>query len=343
MKVVLKYVTVLFLVVFASSALAEVRIATWNVKRMNSENKNMDALVQISSYFDLIALQEVMEEEAVLSLVNTLQNSTNSEWGMMVSHPIGRGSYKEMYAFVWRKSHINYVDAAVVYLDDADVFAREPLSARFQTKAGNTFIASNIHVLYGESKKDREPEIQALRRYWDWLAQTFPEEQYFLMGDFNMHPNDASFGPLLQVASPVVTEGATTLSPTDDRYANLYDNIWVPNNIKGNFKAGILEFPNILKWTHSYARDVLSDHAPVFLTIYSFDEESGLYSASPFGEGDEIVERTTLLVRANKNSLIFHLPECPNYDDMLNSPNLVEFSTPEEALENGFRVAQNCS
>ena len=337
-KILLSLVIIL---ISATSAFAEVRLASWNVKRMNSENKNLEAMVQIASYFDLIALQEVMEEESVYNLVKEIQKSTDSEWGMMVSHPIGRGTYKEMYAFIWRKSHIQYLDSAVVYLDDRDVFAREPLSARFETKDKSTFIVSNVHILYGESKKDREPEIIALRRYWDWLAETFPNEQYFLMGDFNMNPDEDSFLPLYEVASPVILDGATTLSNTDGKYANLYDNIWIPNNIDGNFKAGILDFPQILKWTHSYARDVLSDHAPVYLTVYSYKEETGLYNSNPY-EFTE-VPNETLFVRANKNSLIFHLPDCPNYDDMATSANLIEFDTKEQAETAGYRMAKNCS
>jgi hypothetical protein len=236
-----------------------------------------------------------------------------------------------------------------VYIDNKDVFAREPLSARFVDLSNNkTFIAANIHVLYGDSKSDREPEIIALRKYWDWLGLTFPNEQYFLMGDFNMDPDDDSFNPLKQVARPLITRGATTLSETDGRYVNLYDNIWIPNNMSVNLESNILEFPDILQVTHSYARKYIADHAPVYMSISSFDDNSGFYNAVPFDENNSTLSdnnenRETLFVRANERSKIYHIPNCGSYDVMLNSNYLIEFKTEQEALDEGYRKAFNCA
>lgn len=338
----------LFAAVFTSPVYAEVRLASWNIKRLNDSNKNLESVVKILSYFDFIAVQEVMDPDAMVALVTQLQETTNDEWGIMNSHLIGRGTYKEAYSFVWRKSAVDYVDSAVVYLDNRDVFAREPLSARFKTVKGDeTFIVANIHILYGNSKSDRVPEIIALRKYWDWLSMNFPNEQYFLMGDFNMHPNEDAFAPLREVAVPLITEGATTLSKTTGRYTSLYDNIWVPDNLSiSNLKSDVLRFPDILNITHAYARKSVSDHAPVYFSFSSFNEESGLYNAVPYkgsinGEVDS-PEKETLFVRANERSKIYHIPDCGSYNVMVNSNHLIEFATEKEAVRSGYRKAYNC-
>lgn len=48
-----------------------------------------------------------------------------------------------------------------------------------------------------------------------------------------------------------------------------------------------------------------------------------------------------LKIKGNKNSRIFHLPRCPNYDDIADR-NVIWFKTIEEAKTAGFRMARNC-
>ena len=338
----LTILTMITIIVFAVSAAAETRIASWNIKRLRSDNKDFDAVVEVLSYFDIVGIQEAMEEEAVNRLVTELEDYTGGEWGVMASHAIGRGSYKEHYVYVWRESRIEFVDSALVYLDSRDVFAREPLSARFrELESGNTFMLANIHVLYGDSKSDRTPEIRALSDYWEWLGETFPEEQFFLMGDFNMQPDDASFLPLTRYAQPAITEGATTLSTREGQYANLYDNIWIPRRLSADVRSGIFRFPQTLEYTNSYSRDRISDHAPVYIVLSDMDEDTGHYTPA-VARPDRAQMQPSSAVRGNTNSKIFHLPGCPNYADMRDSRNLEVFETPAAAKSAGYRRAYNC-
>ncbi len=48
-----------------------------------------------------------------------------------------------------------------------------------------------------------------------------------------------------------------------------------------------------------------------------------------------------LKIKGNRNSKIYHLRGCPNYDDIADR-NIVWFKTNEEAEENGYRMARNC-
>lgn len=47
-------------------------------------------------------------------------------------------------------------------------------------------------------------------------------------------------------------------------------------------------------------------------------------------------------IKGNKNSLIYHLPQCPNYGD-ISEKNIVWFKTEEDAKAAGFRMAKNCN
>jgi len=84
-----------------------------------------------------------------------------------------------------------------------------------------------------------------LRDYHDWLRETFEERPVFLMGDFNLAPTNPAWGPMGEVAYPLIQEGATTISMIDGRFANLYDNIWVDVEMDLPIAGfGRLEFPH---------------------------------------------------------------------------------------------------
>ncbi len=51
--------------------------------------------------------------------------------------------------------------------------------------------------------------------------------------------------------------------------------------------------------------------------------------------------RSSGVVRGNRKSRIYHLPECPHYH-RLHSANVVDFATETEAQEAGYRKAKNC-
>lgn len=62
--------------------------------------------------------------------MKALERSTGEDWEMLISEALGRGSYKEHYAFVWLTLQTKWIDGAMVYLVDADAFALEPFTAR---------------------------------------------------------------------------------------------------------------------------------------------------------------------------------------------------------------------
>ena len=67
-------------------------------------------------------------------------------------------------------------------------------------------------------------------------------------------------------AKPLLTQGASTLSTTDGKFANLYDNIFISNasSMKVN-NVSVYNYPKHLGMTHEQGRANISDHAPVFL------------------------------------------------------------------------------
>lgn len=210
-----------------------------------------------------------MNEEALEALTVQLERDTGDDWDFLVSHTIGRGSYKEAYGFLYRTSRVDYVDGAVVFLDNRDVFAREPFSARFRlAESGQLIVMGNIHVLYGDTLADRLPEINALADYWGWLHETYQDTPVILAGDFNVNNSNEAWGGLRDAgAVDIVNDGATTLSSHDGRYANQYDHIWINPAELDVIGTGKMPFPELLGITHEVARATVSDHAPLMMVV----------------------------------------------------------------------------
>jgi endonuclease/exonuclease/phosphatase family metal-dependent hydrolase len=340
-------------------ASAETRVASWNIRNLGWDNgKDYAALAEVGRYFDLISVQEVMSEEGIARFEAALEARTGADWDRLCSHLIGRGSYREMYCFTWRADAVTWVEGAVVYTDDRDLFAREPFSAVFETYDRVRFVATGVHSIYGDSVAVREAEARALRAYHDWLRASFPGLPVLLMGDFNLAPTNPAWAPMGEVAYPLIQEGATTLSTIDGRFANIYDNIWVDAGVELPVTAfGRVEFPHqILRITHEAARDSVSDHIPVYVTLSAegsarfapndFDgarlaARSGRRDAAPVGDPTAQGGELPAPIIGNANSKIYHLPGCPSYD-RVGERNRIPFVTEAEAVAAGFRRAGNC-
>lgn len=260
-------ITILFFV-WSSMAFSDISIASFNIKHYGWNNgKDVNAVAHIVSQFDIVAIQELMDEEELTRLEKILESKTGMNWESMASHPMGRTRYKEQYGFIWNEN-VSYETGAVVYIDDRDVFEREPMSLQFKSnKTGNSFALASVHVVFGDSVSDREHEIKALSSYWDWLGDVYPDIPRVLAGDFNLPPDHDYFLSLINKARPLITSGKTTLSATDNRYASLYDNLFIEKEGLQINQYGIYQFPEYLDMTHEVARGTVSDHAPVYLTL----------------------------------------------------------------------------
>lgn len=110
------------LLMLSTTALAEVRIASWNVLHLGWNNgKDFEAMAAVAEQFDLIALQELMEPAALTRLRDILEQRTGIAWRQLTSDAVGRSRYKEHYGFLWRVDKVAYVDGAVSYLDRGEL------------------------------------------------------------------------------------------------------------------------------------------------------------------------------------------------------------------------------
>lgn len=346
----------MLLAVSCGHACADINIGTWNLEHLSVRpTKDMAGIAKVARRVDFLAVQELMNEEGLKALESALERATGEQWSSMASHSTGRSSYKEMYGFIWRDKAVAYQDGAVTYLDRGDHFEREPYSARFRNLRDKTsFVAATVHIKYGKSTADRTEEIVLLGDYWTWLKETYDANtNVMLMGDFNTPPSSTAWANLGVSAKPLVTEGASTLSTTDGKYANLYDNIFVAKvgTIKVN-KVEVFHYPDLLGITHADGRKRVSDHAPIFLNATMGGTSAGktTASASPLpgtSAGKAAAPSSTQVatsgsgVRGNSASMIYHRPDCPSYG-AVSGKNRVDFASEQAALAAQYRLAKNC-
>lgn len=351
------------LAVAGIASASDIIVGSWNVKRLgHGDRQNFTALAEVAKRIDLLALQEVMTEEGLRRLERALEAQSGESWSTIESHAIGSSSYKEMYAFIFRDSTVEYDEGAVVYLDRGDRFMREPFSAQFRSKRDQSKIAiGTVHIVYGKSESDRTPEIRALADYWAWLGDVYPGTPRMLVGDFNLNPNNPAWAPLKQYARPLITSGGTTLSSVNGRFASLYDNFWIERDSALDITAsGVINYPAMIGWTHEKSRAEVSDHAPVFIALgrARLDASASVVqSTNRTASNSAPAARTSLPtltsaatqtspalaggVRGNRRSNIYHRPDCPSYN-RIGANNRVEFPSAQAAIAAGYRLAGNC-
>ena len=268
-----------------TTGIADLLVATWNVTHLGWDTgRRYDKVAHVAQHFDLIAIQELMNEEGLERLKSEVEAISGESWSSMASHAMGRSTYREHYAFLWRDSAVAYDSGAVVYIDDRDLFAREPFSAVFRSqRTGTRFALGNVHITYGSSIGDRLPEIQALASYWEWMGEIYPDTPRLLAGDFNLRPSHDGWAPLKALGvSPAVTQGKTTLGTTEGAWANLYDNIWKVAGRLNVTDRGIVPFPDLFQASHVEARGIISDHAPVWLALGEATLQLSTFEGSPY-------------------------------------------------------------
>lgn len=333
--------------VFAPAMIAsasDIVVGSWNIQRLgHGDHKSYPALAAIASKVDLLAVQEVMTKEGLERLRMQLEKRTRESWGSLNSHALGDNSYKEMYGFLWRESAVEYSEGAVVYLDPGNRFAREPYSAKFRSlRDGSELAIGTVHIVFGKSIKDRVPEIKALADYWQWMKEVYPNAPIVLAGDFNLRQSHRAWATMKRYADPLITSGATTLS-SKGHFANLYDNFWVePDTTLAITGGGIINFPAMIGWNHKKSRKHVSDHAPIFMALgnASLASDAVKVAMRPAASerGSKVADGG---IRGNRNSKIYHRPDCPSYNRMAER-NQVGFADKQAAESSGYRLAKNC-
>jgi endonuclease/exonuclease/phosphatase family metal-dependent hydrolase len=267
----------LLLLSAAAPAAAYLRVMSWNTLHAGYSGStdwtgyaaqawnDFGTTAAAANGVDLIFAQEVMYDSAAASIAAALTSVSGFTWDFRVTAAIGRSSYKERYAVFFRTDRVQILSHSV-WADSGDKFEREPQIVKLrQIQTGADFTFINWHTVFGTTA-ERQAEIAQIATVFNSIQSGSSSDQdVILLGD---HNRDATspWWTALKGLSPVVSHRVNDLTSinTSCAFANAYDHFWFQaSHVTEYSSAGRDYIANMCT-----LRD-LSDHAPIFLQLYS--------------------------------------------------------------------------
>lgn len=263
---------------FAHAA-AYLRVVSWNLRHEGwaAERTYTDDAKQIWNQFgssssstngcDLVFLQEVMDPAAASAIASALTAVSGTSWSYKVTPLLGRSSYKEAYAVLYRTGTVTLLSSSV-YSDSGDVFEREPQIVKVRLSAtGEDFTFINWHTLWGTAT-ERQVELNAIDTVFKSVQNASTSDQdVILVGDHNAACSSTMWNDFKASVSPTVScklDVLTTLNSSGG-WANAYDHFWLQGTYVTEFSSAGRDY---VANTADFSTR-LSDHAPVWLRLYS--------------------------------------------------------------------------
>lgn len=243
-------------------------VASFNSLRLGENKKDYNKMASILSNYDLIGLQEVMNEKGIRKLKYHLENTTKLKWDYVISeYSVGSSNYREYYAFLYKKHIFSEVTPLGYYKEkDDNEFMREPFACFF--KSGDfEFVYIIAHSIFGDKEERRLIEASNYSKVYSYFKKLTKEKNIILAGDFNLPANDKSFQNLKiihnldYILDPKVD--LTTMS--DNKLVNSYDNFFINLDETKEFtgRYGVQNF--IKDGNNKEVKEYISDHLIIFI------------------------------------------------------------------------------
>lgn len=270
----------LCLLLFGAQASAQsyLRVVSWNMLHAGWSGQqdwngyagqiwnNNGSAAGAANGVDLVFGQEVMYPASAASVAAALTATSGFTWDYRVTAAIGRSSYKESYAVFFRTDRVQLI-SATVWTDTGDKFEREPQIVKvrhIQTGADYTFI--NWHTVFGTTA-ERQAEIQLIGTVFNSIQSGSSSDQdVILVGDHNREATSPWWANLTAL-SPAVGYRVNELTSINANcaFASRYDHFWMQNSYVTEYSTSGRDYIADM----CVFRNGLSDHAPVYLSLYS--------------------------------------------------------------------------
>ncbi|KAL6464911.1 hypothetical protein MHYP_G00272280 [Metynnis hypsauchen] len=184
----------LFLLLSFGGALS-LKICSFNIRSFGenklSKPEVLNVILESIARCDLMLVMEIKDAKGeafpqLMTHLNRRYKGRTPEYGFVISQRLGRKSYKEQYAFIYRQRSVS-VKSVYQYPDmqteDVDAFAREPFVVWFSspTTEVKEFVIIPIHTTPEAAVK----EIDELYDVFQNVSQHWQSENFIIMGDFN--------------------------------------------------------------------------------------------------------------------------------------------------------------
>ncbi len=237
----------------------------WNAYAQQIWNNN-GSVAGAENGVDLVFGQEVMYAESAASVATALTAVSGYTWDYRVTAAIGRSSYKERYAVFFRTDRVQLL-SATVWTDTGDKFEREPQIVKvrhIQTGADYSFI--NWHTVFGTTA-ERQAEVQLIGTVFKSIQDGSSSDQdVILVGDHNRDATSPWWTNLSALA-PAVGYRVNELTSINAScgFASRYDHFWMQNSYVTEYSTSGRDYIADM----CAFRNGVSDHAPIYLSLYS--------------------------------------------------------------------------
>ncbi|XP_003480128.1 deoxyribonuclease gamma [Cavia porcellus] len=181
----------LLLLLLAIHGALALKLCSFNVRSFGESKKQnqnaMDVIVKIIKRCDLMLLMEIKDSHNRICPMLMEKLNGNSRRGTtynyVISSRLGRNTYKEQYAFLYKEKLVTVKDNYLFHDEDADVFSREPYVVWFQSPhtAVKDFVIVPLHTTPETSVK----EIDELADVYTDVQRQWKVANFIFMGDFN--------------------------------------------------------------------------------------------------------------------------------------------------------------
>ncbi|MBX7245427.1 MAG: hypothetical protein K1X53_08000 [Candidatus Sumerlaeaceae bacterium] len=260
---------------------AYLRVVSWNLRHegYSGETNYTGDANQIWQQFgssstspngcDVVLCQEVMYDTAASGIASALTSVSGVNWSYAVTAAIGRTTYKERYAVIYRTDNVSLL-SSTVYNDTNDKFEREPQIVKVRHIAtGEDYTFINWHTIFGTTA-ERQQEIADIVTVFNSVQNgSTADEDVILLGDHNADATSAWWANLKSTSyvSPAVTYKVNDLTTINSSgaYASAYDHFWMQTSYVTEYSSSGRDY--VASPLNLYNN--LSDHAPIWLKLYS--------------------------------------------------------------------------
>ncbi len=251
-----------------------IMLASFNVLRLGEKEKDYRTLAKIISKFDIVGLEEVMNEKGLRKLKGYLEKETKSKWEYFISeNSVGSENYREYYGYIYKKDLIDEQKPLGFYDEkNENEFMREPYGMYFKVKNFD-FVFVLAHSIFGDKEKQRVIEASNYINVYEYFIKKSNETDIIIAGDFNLPGNDFGFRnlKLKYNVEPLLDADVELTTFSDTKLVSSYDNFFINKSFTTEFtgKKGVY---NYLKNNNKYMKQYISDHLLIF-SEYNINED----------------------------------------------------------------------
>ncbi len=188
-------------------------------------------------------------------------------WTAVSTAAVGRSSYKESYAVLYRADTVSLL-SSTLWTDTGDLFEREPQIVKLrQVATGEDYTFINWHTVWGTAA-DRAAELAAIDDVFKSVQNgSSTDQDVILVGDHNTPGTDSTWSSLKTNVSPspsCMVDVATTINSSGG-YVSAYDHVWLQSTYVTEYSSSGRDY--VASPLDLY--NGFSDHAPIWLKLYS--------------------------------------------------------------------------